>query len=107
MTITLELSPEIESTVRDRAAENGQEPAEFLRDLVTQAIGRTNASTSASVGATTTGGDNPYEEEYNPDALEGIQRGLADMDAGRTVSLEESRAHTKAAFAARHGQARE
>ncbi len=43
------------------------------------------------------------ELPLDADALEKIRRGFADMDAGRTVSLESSRTRIEALLAARHG----
>ena len=44
--------------------------------------------------------------ELDADTIAAIQEGLDDVEAGRTISLEEAQAHFEAAFAARQ-QARE
>ncbi len=87
MTLTINLPEDILATLNERARMEGRPVAELATEAVMDRYG-------------------PYEEEEFPldaDSVEKIRRGFVDMDAGRTISLEEARADLKAAFATRYG----
>jgi len=88
MTITIELPDETVAALITQARERGRPAAELAAEAVAERFG-TNRE----------GEEFPLDAE----ALESIQRGFADLDAGRTLSLEEARADFKTAFAARFG----
>jgi predicted transcriptional regulator len=69
MTITLNLSPEREAQVKAAAAAAGQDVNEYAVAATIQAAERDTA-----------------------DYVGGINEGFADLEAGRTVSLEEDKA---------------
>lgn len=76
MTLTINLPEDTLATLNERARAEGRPVAELATEAVTDRYG-------------------PYDEDEFPldaDAVEKIRRGFADMDAGRTVSLEEARA---------------
>ena len=87
MTITIDLPEDTAATLKERAQAEGRPVAELATEAVTDCYGS-------------------FDEEEFPldeDAVEKIRRGFADMDAGRTVSLEDSRARIEALLAVRHG----
>lgn len=89
MALVLELSPEIEAMIRMKATVRGQDVAEYITALTEndQTIDLTE-----------------FEDQTDFDAsVEGIQEGLADLEAGRTYSLEETFAYLREQRAARRG----
>ena len=87
MTITIDLPEDTAATLNERARAEGRPVAELATEAVTARYGS-------------------FDEEEFPldeDAVEKIRRGFADMDAGRTISLEDSRTRIEALLAARHG----
>lgn len=90
MTITIDLKPETMAALQADAEVLGRDPTEVAARLL----------------------DILYSEEeetLDEETLDAIGRGLADVEAGRTFSLEESRAITDAvldAFVARSQKAR-
>ncbi len=86
MTITIDLPDDTVSTLLAWARTEGRPAAELAAEAVAERFG-TDAE----------------EFPLNADAIESIRRGFADIDAGRTVSLEESRTKIEALLAARHG----
>ncbi len=89
MTITIDLPEDAAATLNERARAEGRPIAELATEAVTDRYGS-------------------FDEEEFPldaDAVENIRRGLAEVDAGQTMSLEEARADFKAAFSARYRDA--
>ena len=87
MTITIDLSEDTAATLNERARTEGRPVAELATEAVTERYGY-------------------FDEEEFPldaDAVENIRRGLKDMDAGRTVSLKDSRSRIEALLATHHG----
>ncbi|MGI4789686.1 MAG: hypothetical protein ACRYFS_12640 [Janthinobacterium lividum] len=75
MALVIEFSPEAEAQIRMKATVRGQDVTEYLLTLTEndQAIDLTE-----------------FEDQADFDAsVEGIREGLADLEAGRTYSLEE------------------
>lgn len=66
------LTPDIEARLRTVAAQRGLPPEQTLADVLAEA-----------------------EADFN-DTIEGIRAGLEDVEAGRTVTLEEYRAEVMA-----------
>ena len=78
MTLILEVSPEAEAQIRMKATARGQEITEYLVMLTEndQVIDLTE-----------------FEDQDDfDDSVAGIREGLADLEAGRTYSLEEASA---------------
>jgi len=88
MIITIELPDETVAALISRAQAQGRPAAELAAEAVAERFA-TDAEDA--------------EFPLDADAVESIGRGFADMDAGRTLSLEEARADFKTAFAARFG----
>ena len=88
MTITIDLPEETVTNLREWAQTQGRPAAQIAAEVVMERFGA-----------------NHDAEEFllDDDALEKLRRGFADIDAGRTVSLEESRTRIEALLAARHG----
>ena len=89
MTLVVELRPEIEARLRMNATVRGQDVAEYITALTEndQTIDLTE-----------------FEDQADFDAsVEGIREGLADLEAGRTYSLEETFAYLREQRAARRG----
>ncbi len=81
MTLTLELSPEEEARLRTNAAMRGQEIKEYLLTL---------AENDRVIDLS------EFEDQADfDDSVAGIRAGLADLEAGRTYSLEETFAYLK------------
>lgn len=82
MTLILELSPDVEARLRTNAAIYGKDIADYLLALAEN--------------------DTPVDlTEFNDRAdfeasVAGIREGLADLEAGRTISLEEMSAELEA-----------
>ena len=75
MALVLEISPEAEARLRMFAAERGQGVTEYLVELAEYSHGIDLAE---------------FEDQADfDDSVAGIREGLADMEAGRTYSLEE------------------
>jgi predicted transcriptional regulator len=75
MTLVLEFSPEIEARLRTNAAVRGQEVEDYLRML---------AENDPVIDLTEFRDRNDFEE-----SVAGVREGLADLDAGRTISFDE------------------
>jgi predicted transcriptional regulator len=89
MIITIDLPEDTAATLNERARAEGRPIAELATEAVTDRYGC-------------------FDEEEFPldaDAVKKIRRGLAEVDAGQTMSLEKARADLKAAFATRYGNA--
>lgn len=88
MTITIELPDETVAALITQARTQGRPAAELAAEAVAERFGT-----------------NRQGEEFplDDDAVGSIQRGFADLDAGRTLSLEEARADFKTTFATRFG----
>ncbi len=69
MTITIELQPEVLARLHEKAAREGQESEAVAARLLAEAL--------------------EWEAQDRREAIEGIQRGLADFEAGRFRPLEE------------------
>ncbi len=87
MTITIDLPEDTAANINERAQAQGRAVAELAMEAVTDRYGSSDEE------------DFPLDD----DAVEKIGRGFVDMDAGRTVSLEDSRTRIRALLAARHG----
>lgn len=88
MTITINLPEEAAAELRASAQAQGRPAAEIAAEVVVERFGA----------------DHDAEKFLLDDAaLEKLRRGFADIDAGRTISLEDSRTRIKALLAARHG----
>ena len=82
MTLMLEISPEAEARLKLFAAERGQDVTEYLVELAEYSHGIDLSE---------------FEDQADFDAsVAGIQEGLADLEAGRTYTLEETFAHAEA-----------
>lgn len=81
MTLTIELSPEEEARLRTNAAVRGQEIKEYLLTL---------AENDPAIDLSEFKDRNDFDE-----SVAGISEGLADLDAGRTYSLEETFAYLR------------
>lgn len=84
MTITIELPDATVAALIDQARTEGRHASELAVEAVTERFGGVS--------------------EYAPleaDAVEGLRRGFADLDAGRTLPLETAREEFASAFAAR------
>ena len=87
MTITIDLPEEAIANLNERARAEGRPVTELATEAVTDRYGS-------------------FDEEEFPldeDAVEKIRQSLAERDAGRTISLEDSRTRIGALLAARHG----
>jgi predicted transcriptional regulator len=69
MTLTIELPPETEQRLNEKAAREGEDTATLAADLVTQAV--------------------EWEALDSEDAVVGVRRGLEDFEAGRFRSFQE------------------
>ncbi len=90
MTITIDLPEDAAATLNERARAEGRPAAELVAEVVTERFGTASDAE-----------DFPLDE----DAIEKIQRGLAQVDAGQTMSLEEAQANFKATFSKRYRDA--
>ena len=79
MTITIDLKPETLAALQADAEAKGRDPAEVAAEQLDALYG-------------------DEEETWDEETLAAIGRGLADVEAGRTFSLEEVRARTDAAL---------
>ena len=87
MALVLEVSPETEARLKMYAAERGQDVTDYLVEL---------AEYSHVIDLS------EFEDQADfDDSVAGIQEGLADLEAGRTYSLEETFAYLKEQRAAR------
>jgi predicted transcriptional regulator len=93
MTLVLEFSPEIEARLRTNAAVRGQEVEDYLRTL---------AENDPVIDLTEFRGRNDFDE-----SVAGIREGLADLDAGRTISFDEMFASLEEHIAARRNEERQ
>ena len=82
MSITLDLPPDVEASIRERAAARGQEPADYLRDLALRDTG-----------------EEDLDAELAEEEREGVLRGLADFAAGRFRPFSEFAAEMRARYA--------
>ena len=81
MTLVLDLSPEAEARIRTYAEERGQDVTQYLVELAEY-----NHAIDLS----------EFEDQADFDAsVAGIREGLADLEAGRTYSLEETFSYLK------------
>ncbi len=69
MSIVVTLSPELETMLRDRAAERGQDVSFITSELLTSVLER--------------------ESQDSIEAIQGIQQGLNDFDTGKFRSFQE------------------
>ena len=76
MALTLDISPDMETLLRLKAAKSGQDVTDYLLQLVESDL---NVDLS----------EHDSLEDY-ASAVAGIQAGIEDMEAGRTYSSEES-----------------
>ncbi len=90
MTITIDLPEETVANLRERAQAQGRPAADLAAEVVTERYGADY---------------DPEEFPLDADAVEKIQRGLAEVKAGQTLSLEEARADFRETFALRHRDA--
>ena len=81
MTLTLELTPDVESILRRRATEAGQEEKTLAAQLLTRTLVQDDLEWEATVDA--------------------IREGIADGEAGREQPLEQFMAEAQAARATR------
>ncbi len=122
MTITIELPEELAA----RAAAAGLGAEEVSRyaaagavAAVTTAAGQAETEQAAAPEPLRPFAEYPSKAAYvaeavrraaafgvDPEEAAGIAAGIADVEAGRTVTLEEAQAELDAAFAARFGRAR-
>ncbi len=82
MALVVELSPQAEAMIRMKATVRGQDIAEYITALTEndQVIDLSE-----------------FEDQADfDDSVAGIREGLADLEAGRTYSLEETFAHAEA-----------
>ena len=84
MTLTIELPRETLAALQERARIEQRPVAELAAEAVTDRLGTTSAA------------GNEEEFPLDDEAVENIRRGFADMDAGRTPSLDEARADFEA-----------
>ncbi len=81
MALILDISPEVEARLRTNAAVRGQDIKEYLLTL---------AENDPAIDLT------EFEDQADfDDSVAGIREGLADLEAGRTYSLEETFAHLR------------
>ncbi len=90
MTITIDLPEETAANLRERAHAQARPAAELVAEVIIERFG-TNYD--------------PDDFPLDADAVEKIQRGLAEVEAGQTMSLEEARADFRATFVTRHRDA--
>lgn len=86
MTIVLELKPEMERKLRERAAASGQEVAAYIGDVLERAIATADVNSE-------------FTEAEKTEIRAGVQRGMADFEAGRFRTAEAFYAE----MAAKHG----
>jgi predicted transcriptional regulator len=72
MTLTLELTPEVETRLHELAARHGQTEEEYALQALHE--------------------KSQAEQREFEEAVAGIRRGMADAEAGREISLEDYRA---------------
>ena len=90
MTITIDLPEDTAANLRERARAQARPAVELVTEAIIERFGT------------------DYDPEKFPldaDAVEKIQRGLAEVKAGQTLSLEEARTDFRATFALRHRDA--
>ncbi len=69
MTITINLSPDLETKLQDKALQEGKEINQVITELLTTLI--------------------EWEIEDSKEAIKGIQRGLSDFEQGNYRSFDE------------------
>ncbi len=69
MTIVISLSPQVEAGLREKAARQGQDVSLVAAELLASVL--------------------EWEAQDSEEAIEGIQRGLADFEVGRFRSFDE------------------
>lgn len=69
MTLTIDLAPELIERLHEKATREGQDAETIAAHILAEAL--------------------EWEAQDRREAVEGIQRGLADFDAGRFRSLDE------------------
>lgn len=69
MTIVISLSPQVEARLREKAARQGQDVSLVAAELLASVL--------------------EWEAQDSEEAIEGIQRGLADFEVGRFRSFDE------------------
>jgi len=69
MTIVISLSPEVEARLREKAAQSGQDVSIVAAQMLASVL--------------------EWEAQDSQEAIEGIQRGLDDFEAGRFRSFDE------------------
>ena len=69
MTITLNLSPDLEMKLQDKASQEGKEINQVITELLTALL--------------------EWEIEDSKDAIKGIQKGLTDFESGNYRSFDE------------------
>lgn len=85
MTITIDLSEDTVATLIERARAEGRSATDLAAEAVSERFGAETFLLDA-------------------ETAEGLRRGFADLDAGRTLSLQEAQAEFGAAFATRFGK---
>jgi len=90
MTITIDLPEHTLANLNERAQAQGRPAAELVAEVVTERFGADHDAEDFPLDA---------------DAVEKIRRGLAEVEAGQTMSLEEARADFKASFSKRYRDA--
>ena len=90
MTITINLSSDTAEALAKQARAEGRPAADLAAEAVSERYEK-----------------DPDEDDFplDAEAMEAIRQGLADIEAGRTSSLEDSRARIEAVLAA-HQQSR-
>jgi predicted transcriptional regulator len=78
MTITIDLAPDVLARLHDKAARDGVDSEAVAARLLAEAL--------------------EWESQDRREAIEGIQRGLADFEAERFRSLEEIAAEKRAKY---------
>jgi predicted transcriptional regulator len=79
MTLTIDLEPELLERLHEKATREGRDPETIAAHILAEAL--------------------EWEAQDRQDAIEGIQRGLDDYEAGRFRSLDEVTAEKRQ----RHG----
>ena len=88
MTITISLSDDTAEALDKQARAEGRPAAQLAAEAVSERYEK-----------------DPDEDDFplDEETIEAIRQGLADIEAGRTSSLEDSRARMDALLAARYG----
>ncbi len=94
MTLTVELSQDIGARLREKAARNGQEVAEYLVTLAEEDVENFEDVPWPVLSAA----------EETDAMIAGVRAGLADVEAGRTMTLEDYKAEVQARRRARDSQ---